>query len=266
MAASDLKLMEQDEELWKELECPICFHLLTSRVHLCINGHHVCGTCRAKITNCPFCSSNFLRGPIPLLDSMFNLVRVPCPNRDFGCRKMFKILELPSHRNACSFKTFTCPVDKCEQQMIPMTAWKHIETIHSDILSLCLHMVTPDTGCFKWESGRVREPMIIILKFPSGVKFLYQRKKDISNFFIHYVQCIGSAEVALLFEYELQVHVEKKMFSFVGPVTSITQTSEDIKASGSFLAVCLIENSYNKHDCSLNITIRKKLDVFTDTV
>jgi E3 ubiquitin-protein ligase SIAH1 len=49
-----------DEDLRKELECPVCFEFMKPPISICENGHSICSDCKPKLKNCPSCRKPFL--------------------------------------------------------------------------------------------------------------------------------------------------------------------------------------------------------------
>ena len=50
-----------DEDLRKELECPVCFEYMKPPISMCENGHSICSDCKPKMNNCPSCRRPFLQ-------------------------------------------------------------------------------------------------------------------------------------------------------------------------------------------------------------
>ena len=49
-----------DEDLRKELECPICYEYMKPPISMCENGHSICSDCKPQLKNCPSCRRPFL--------------------------------------------------------------------------------------------------------------------------------------------------------------------------------------------------------------
>ena len=49
-----------DEDLRKELECPICYEYMRPPISMCENGHSICSDCKPQLKNCPSCRRPFL--------------------------------------------------------------------------------------------------------------------------------------------------------------------------------------------------------------
>jgi hypothetical protein len=49
-----------DEDVRKELECPVCLEYMKPPISMCENGHSICSTCKPKLNKCPSCRRPFL--------------------------------------------------------------------------------------------------------------------------------------------------------------------------------------------------------------
>lgn len=66
--------IDLDEDLRKELECPICYEYMMPPIWMCENGHSICSDCKPKLKNCPSCRRPFLTTrnlPLESLSEMF---------------------------------------------------------------------------------------------------------------------------------------------------------------------------------------------------
>lgn len=183
--------MEIDENMWRDLECPVCFETVNSTVHVCSNGHHVCNSCRPKLTTCPQCRSTFMNAKIQLLDYFMKFAYIQCSNTKYGCTSIVKIKDIPTHKEDCLYNSFKCPVNECGVNVRMKSLVVHFEQEHRDIAMHSLHNESSAVGNIEWTSRNILKDSLIILNFQIGYmseKFVYQCKREKSNFLLFYVQ------------------------------------------------------------------------------
>ncbi|XP_050509572.1 E3 ubiquitin-protein ligase SIAH1A-like isoform X2 [Diabrotica virgifera virgifera] len=90
-----------NEDLQRELECPICFNYLQIPIRMCKTGHSICDTCRSKLFVCPICESGFSEGSNKSLESIIPLLKFPCKFRDKGCQDLLFHVERLAHEIEC---------------------------------------------------------------------------------------------------------------------------------------------------------------------
>lgn len=66
-------LTDLDEDLRKELECPICYEYMKPPISMCENGHSICSSCKPKLKNCPSCKRPFLATRNLALESLSSM-------------------------------------------------------------------------------------------------------------------------------------------------------------------------------------------------
>nr|XP_023017929.1 uncharacterized protein LOC111506939 [Leptinotarsa decemlineata]XP_023017930.1 uncharacterized protein LOC111506939 [Leptinotarsa decemlineata]XP_023017931.1 uncharacterized protein LOC111506939 [Leptinotarsa decemlineata] len=51
------QLAIQNNDVWKNFECPVCIEYMTSPIFTCQAGHPICNSCKSKLSTCPTCQS-----------------------------------------------------------------------------------------------------------------------------------------------------------------------------------------------------------------
>ncbi|CAG9087716.1 unnamed protein product [Plutella xylostella] len=101
-------LLETDhyESLIKELTCTKCKKYMKPPLHLCVDGHSICGLCFEKSYQCHVCKKEL--SPIrPLvLESLAHKVLFPCTNA--GCPRHATLPQLEKHAANCQFRIINC--------------------------------------------------------------------------------------------------------------------------------------------------------------
>ncbi|KAI4460605.1 e3 ubiquitin-protein ligase siah2 [Holotrichia oblita] len=100
----------QQADMIRELECPVCQEYIYPPIMICVSGHSICGDCKSKLTKCPTCSSEYGNTRNYALESMLNLVQLPCRNDVNGCEFLGNFAALQEHKANCKYAEFKCPV------------------------------------------------------------------------------------------------------------------------------------------------------------
>lgn len=93
-------------ELIKELTCTKCNKYMKPPIHLCINGHSICGPCFNKSYECHVCKKEFSPVRPQVLESLANKMLFPCTNA--GCPKYASLLQLDKHLGQCQCRIINC--------------------------------------------------------------------------------------------------------------------------------------------------------------
>ncbi|GBP40802.1 E3 ubiquitin-protein ligase Siah1 [Eumeta japonica] len=101
-------LLETDhyESLIKELTCTKCSRYMKPPIHLCVDGHSICGPCYEKSYQCHICKKEFSQIRPAVLESLANKVLFPCTNS--GCPKHATLTNLENHTPNCQFRIISC--------------------------------------------------------------------------------------------------------------------------------------------------------------
>jgi hypothetical protein len=111
-----------DWGLLGELECPICSEYMASPIKMCENGHNVCGGCKERLSNCPFCRGMFIKGRNISLEKLAATAVYPCKNRQAGCEETLTADNRANHLAVCLFQSRECPFRKLSGVDCPWTA------------------------------------------------------------------------------------------------------------------------------------------------
>ncbi|XP_063535310.1 zinc finger TRAF-type-containing protein 1-like isoform X2 [Cydia strobilella] len=101
-------LLETDhyESLVKDLTCTKCNKYMKPPIHLCVDGHSICGPCFEKSFQCHVCKKEFSLIRPMVLESLANKVLFPCVNS--GCPKHATLPLLEKHTPHCQFRIINC--------------------------------------------------------------------------------------------------------------------------------------------------------------
>ena len=98
-----------DEDLLKEMECPMCKEYMVPPIRLCTNGHNICSKCKKKVTCCPTCKAKFSKIRNVVLEHIAERQKFPCVNRQGGCLEFFSIEHIAEHHAVCVYGKIKCP-------------------------------------------------------------------------------------------------------------------------------------------------------------
>ena len=98
-----------DQDLLKELECPVCMQYMVPPIKLCTNGHNICSKCEERVTCCPTCRAEFSEIRNVALENIARSQKYPCANWQSGCRELVSIEHIAKHQDVCVYGKFQCP-------------------------------------------------------------------------------------------------------------------------------------------------------------
>ncbi|XP_030034798.2 E3 ubiquitin-protein ligase siah2 isoform X1 [Manduca sexta] len=101
-------LLETDhyESIIRDLTCTKCSKYMKPPIHLCVDGHSICGPCYNKSFQCHVCKKEFSPIRSAVLESLANKVLFPCTNA--GCPKHATLPQLERHTPHCQFRIINC--------------------------------------------------------------------------------------------------------------------------------------------------------------
>ena len=98
-----------DEDLLRELECPVCMEYMVPPIKLCMHGHNICSKCRESVRCCPTCTAKFSEIRNVALENIARSQKYPCANRQSGCLELFSIEHIAKHHAVCVYVKIKCP-------------------------------------------------------------------------------------------------------------------------------------------------------------
>lgn len=121
-----------------ELECPVCTDFMKPPIYMCRTGHSLCASCRAKLSSCPSCSTDFNDSRNYSLENITEIVTYPCKNRSQGCDFVSNLTAITFHEQTCS-KSYENEISCFLNDVIPCNwtgsyekIFQHISLLHPD--------------------------------------------------------------------------------------------------------------------------------------
>ena len=123
------------DELDEVVQCPVCMEKPSGKILLCIEGHHICDGCRAKILNnrCPTCNQDINGGRSFLTESVLSkiedikkamVLHITCSLRisgdqltDTGTQYTEDDCRTPGSRVDAAKGLFPCRLGSCLRQL-----------------------------------------------------------------------------------------------------------------------------------------------------
>uniref|UniRef100_A0A1X7TRU7 RING-type domain-containing protein n=1 Tax=Amphimedon queenslandica TaxID=400682 RepID=A0A1X7TRU7_AMPQE len=107
-----------------EIECPVCFNILTDPHLVSCCGHNFCGSCieRVKASNgsCPMCKEKEYQAiPDKKCSRIINGLEVYCSNKEKGCQWKGELKNMSTHlskekrEGECRYQNTKCKYKKC---------------------------------------------------------------------------------------------------------------------------------------------------------
>jgi E3 ubiquitin-protein ligase SIAH1 len=172
-----------DEDLLKELECPVCMEYMVPPIQLCTNGHNTCSRCKEIVKWCPTCRASFSETRNVTLENIVRIQKYPCANRQSGCLEWFSIEHIAKHHAGCVFGKIKCPfhlISNCSWNGFKNDLKEHAKAAHLPGLV----MYVP-----KFHAPRLSTTVAIVSYF--GELFTFHKKKKDGRYYAA-VQLIGT--------------------------------------------------------------------------
>jgi len=181
-----------DEDLLKDLECPVCMEYMVPPIWLCTNGHNICSKCRQSVQCCPTCRAEFSEIRNFALENIAKRQKYPCVNRQRGCLELFSIEDIAKRHAGCVYGKIKCPL-----HLAKMCSWNGLKN------DLKEHAKAAHPKYFgestEFSSPHMSNSLLIISCF--GELFTYRKQKRVGR---HYcaIQLIGTSSEASKYKYE----------------------------------------------------------------
>uniref|UniRef100_A0A6P7GQ86 RING-type E3 ubiquitin transferase n=1 Tax=Diabrotica virgifera virgifera TaxID=50390 RepID=A0A6P7GQ86_DIAVI len=233
-----------NENLQRELECPICFNYLQPPIRMCKKGHSICSTCRSKIDVCPTCRSKFSNGSNISLESIIPLLKFPCRFRDKGCQNLLLHCDRLAHETACTYKGIDCPGCSFNGTITDME--KHCRNTH-------IVRNIDQYDCSNLFLARSSDNTVVQ---KDGKYFWLKVLKSPENNIFFSVEIVGTEEEASRYSCKLTFNKEIKKICFEDTCKPLGVSNKQLSTpSKSFnLSVSDIESFLGK-DCNISIAI-----------
>jgi E3 ubiquitin-protein ligase SIAH1 len=219
-----------DEDLLRDLECPVCMEYMVPPIKLCANGHHICSRCRERVQLCPTCRAMFLDVRCVALENIVRRQKYPCANRKNGCLETFSIEHIAEHHAVCVYGKIKCPF-----KLNWNCSWKGFK---SDLKE---HAKTAHTGCF-FENSTLRSSLfwdrILTVLFCFGELFVHYKWIQDGRLYCA-VQLIGTSSEASKYKCEFTLRAANgiEQISNIFFVRSFTEDFETSLNSGKCLCL-----------------------------
>ena len=160
-----------DEDLLRDLECPVCMEYMVPPIKLCSNGHNICSRCRRRVEWCPTCRAEFSETRCLAPENIVRRKKYPCANRQRRCLDLLFIEQIAEHHAVCVYGKIKCPF-----LLNWNCSWKGFKS------HLKEHAKAAHPGCF-FEESTLRSSMfwdsILTVSSPFGELFVhYKRIQD----------------------------------------------------------------------------------------
>lgn len=250
-----------DEDLLKQLECPVCTNYMTSPITMCQNGHNICAKCKSHASICPGCGGEFPRIRNVTLEEIAKTTMYPCKNRADGCLQIFSMDNRLDHETECLYKKGKCPFTKISKDSCPWTG--NVSNIGSHIRQHHGSETKSVTGLFKLRletlcaSKYYREAVFTL----GELFFIFWEIKDCNIYFA--VFHIGPENDAEKFSYNFKIKKHNEKISVSATCRSYLQDVDTVLQPGECVTLpygTVLKYLSKCNDLSCEIEIRKCKD------
>lgn len=99
-----------DEDLLRDVECPVCHDYMYAPIKQCIAGHSICNYCRPKLKECPVCKQEMSEVRNFALESVCSKMYYKCMYADDGCDFASLPKDIFKHESTCEYGLLDCPI------------------------------------------------------------------------------------------------------------------------------------------------------------
>jgi E3 ubiquitin-protein ligase SIAH1 len=256
-----------DWDLLKELECPICLEYMVSTISMCENGHNMCTCCRSKVSNCPSCKGEFIKGRNITLEKVAAIAVYPCKNREAGCKKALKKDNITYHILACGYQSRECPFRKLSDMNCTWTGaltliQSHVKTDHGD-------QTAEHSGAFEVKLENFNTARRFCKAIFTLGKLFYLAWETTNHTFYFAVFCVGHKDEADQFTYDFIIGKQRDRISITGTCHSYLEAKSDVLRPGQCVTLHYrtVQKYVNQNtDLSCEIEIRQKCMVEVSVV
>lgn len=108
MCAKTSTISLDDQSIYEDLQCPICFEIPEEKINQCTYGHTICRKCFLSLTVCPQCRSGLrVKGQLirnRVVESLVSKMTVTCPFAKEGCTIRTMGNQILMHKAECKHK------------------------------------------------------------------------------------------------------------------------------------------------------------------
>ena len=236
------ELNQAMDEIMEDLVCRICQDFprpWQPRWYKCSENHQICQYCvEVKLYGKCQCEGKISKKADKMTEAILklNTTKFKCRH----CREKCTKETLQSHESECNQRLVPCPADGCREMVILELIWHHYEWEHWIILNkvkvtlilntingLSYNLTLPPS----WNKSRLDFPRNAI-KFEAYGKVFLSSVVTINGVLHEWVQLIGSRSDAEEYVFSLEYKGPKNTNFFLGEVSAIDDTVEEIVTSG----------------------------------
>ena len=225
-------------EIQDAFECIVCIDVpKLDPVYQCDNGHILCSSCHANVTDCPICRIKLGNSRNLAVEKVLSKFPRPCEFDVYGCKVRMASKTLPTHQNFCKYKPVQCLSAVCKE-LIPMVEMPtHMNDIH--------HVFKSDTYSIHYENMS-RYTKTNVQFNPAHFSF---DEKDFFSFFWRtfepqncwhiWLYMVGSPEESQKYSYQVKLRGSKynEELSYFGQTVSLHIDKNEITSINRCLTI-----------------------------
>ena len=230
-----------------------------STINMCENGHNICGSCRSKVSNCPSCQGEFIKGRNIALEKVAAITTYPCKYREDGCKRELKKDNISFHNLACFHQSRDCPFRKLSDVNCPWTG--ALTAMESHVKSVHVDQTVEHSGPFEVELQNFSTARRFYKAIFTLGKLFYLAWETTHHTFYFAVFCIGHKREADLFTYDFIIGKQRDSISITGTCRSYLESKGEVLRPGECVTLHYrtVQKYVNQNtDLSCEIEIRRK--------
>ena len=226
---------------------------------MCERGHNMCNGCRSKVSKCPSCEGEFIKGRNIALENVAAIAMYPCKYREAGCKRALKKENISYHNLACFYQSRECPFRKlsdvnCKWNGALTVIESHVRSDHAD-------QTAEHSGAFKVRLQNFNISQRFCKAIFTLGKLFYLAWETTHHTFYFAVFCIGHKDEADRFTYDFIIGKQRESISITGTCRSYLEGKSLVLRPGECVTLHYrtVQKYVNQNrDLSCEIEIRQK--------
>jgi E3 ubiquitin-protein ligase SIAH1 len=218
----------------------------------------MCSSCKSKVSICPSCQGEFIKGRNFTLERIAAITAYPCKYREAGCRKTLKKENVNYHNLTCFYQSRECPFKKLSDVDCPwtgaiMTIEDHVKSDHGD--HTAEHSGAFEVTLQNFNTARRFYKAILTLD-----KLFYLVWETTHHTFYFSVFCVGLKDEADQFTYDFIIGKHRDSISITGTCRSYLEGKSVVLSPGECVTLhyrTVQKYVHDKTDLSCEIEIRQ---------
>lgn len=260
------------DELDEVVQCPVCMEKPPGKIYLCVQGHHICEVCRAKIINhqCPTCKQDINGGRSFLTENVLSKIEdiKKSIHQHAITNYQSKLTTSSTQYNPEDCRVnglrvdaakglFPCRIGTCTREEPHCRMIEHIKNMHTNRLNIC-SSTNSDSFRHSWRLHYANSTDYDTAFHVTNMElFFVNLELDVEGHLHGSVQILNSNTIGRMFGYTLEVKGRHRCCKYEGNVKSCRLEKDKLLEDSLFIHAQNLKfmlNRDNTFECELVIS------------